>query len=286
MARHLLRGELATTLWNQPYNGALDAACSRRACSSDLRTTSFAPTSPLCGCSSCSSSPPRARDRGGVRGVDGGCAGRGRTPYMALMAATGPPPNFLMPLVTSPFPMALRRLPAGRGRRCRPLPPSCRAPAPSVALRCGTRRLRFPLSWAWGPGWSWPGRACPPRVPTRSFPGGGGDRRRAVARGASIGSYELGRHRGESPSPRFARPGCGERGPPRPRTRNERAPGPGGPPGRGRAGGGADCRCSSGAPSSGPLLFPRLGAVARLPLWGWAGALAGPFALSPPDRSR
>ena len=25
MARHLLRGELATTLWNQPYNGALDA---------------------------------------------------------------------------------------------------------------------------------------------------------------------------------------------------------------------------------------------------------------------
>jgi hypothetical protein len=25
MARHVLQGELATTLWNQPYNGALDA---------------------------------------------------------------------------------------------------------------------------------------------------------------------------------------------------------------------------------------------------------------------
>ncbi len=25
MARHILKGELATTLWNQPYNGALDA---------------------------------------------------------------------------------------------------------------------------------------------------------------------------------------------------------------------------------------------------------------------
>ena len=25
MGRHVLRGELATTLWNQPYNGALDA---------------------------------------------------------------------------------------------------------------------------------------------------------------------------------------------------------------------------------------------------------------------
>ncbi|HSB61406.1 MAG TPA: hypothetical protein VLI67_06785, partial [Vicinamibacteria bacterium] len=25
MARHVLRGELATILWNQPYNGALDA---------------------------------------------------------------------------------------------------------------------------------------------------------------------------------------------------------------------------------------------------------------------
>jgi hypothetical protein len=106
MARHALRGELATTLWNQPYNGALDAYL-------------LAPLVALL--------PPHAAYRlyeaacAGLlvwlafllgRRLGGAPAGWGAallaacgTPYMALMAATGPPPNFLMPLVTG-FPLA------------------------------------------------------------------------------------------------------------------------------------------------------------------------------------
>ena len=93
MGRHVLEGELATTLWNQPYNGPSTPTC-------------WHPSSPCCphqaayrlyqllgaALSSCSSScwPAgwAARSRGGW-----GRFSRRGTPYMALMTATGRRPT-------------------------------------------------------------------------------------------------------------------------------------------------------------------------------------------------
>ncbi len=112
MARHITRGELATTLWNQPYNGALDAYLlapglflmghhhAYRAYGTVLALLLVLLAGLL------------ARCLGGERAgwAAAGLAALG-TPYMALMAATGPPPNFLMPLVTGfPLVVALRHV--------------------------------------------------------------------------------------------------------------------------------------------------------------------------------
>ena len=101
MARHVLQGELATILWNQPYNGTLDAYLLAPASAAGLaRTPRSAPTrrSARC-CWSCRgpAGPPsrRARRAGWLAAL---LAAVG-TPYMALMAATGPTPNFLVPLL-------------------------------------------------------------------------------------------------------------------------------------------------------------------------------------------
>ncbi len=116
MARHILHGEFATTLWNQPYNGALDAYLLApglllgdhhsvfRFYQAALAALLVVVTGLL------------ARRSGGEPGA--GWAGAGLaafgTPYLALMAATGPPPNFLMPVLTGlPLLFALGRLNPG-----------------------------------------------------------------------------------------------------------------------------------------------------------------------------
>jgi hypothetical protein len=107
MGRHVLRGELATTLWNQPYNGALDAyllapllavlphhvayRCYQLLGAFLLVLLVGLLARRLCG-----------REAGWAAAL---LAAWG-TPYMALMTATGPPPNFLMPLVTG-FPLVV-----------------------------------------------------------------------------------------------------------------------------------------------------------------------------------
>jgi len=132
MGRQALGGELATTLWNQPYNGALDAYL-------------LAPLLAVL--------PPQpayrvyqllgaallvvlvfglARRLGGpAAGWAGALLAAWGTPYMALMAATGPPPNFLMPLVTGfPLVAALATLP-------REAPRLGRGAALGLGLACG-----------------------------------------------------------------------------------------------------------------------------------------------------
>ncbi len=132
MGRHVLHGELATTLWNQPYNGALDAyllapllavlphheayRLYQLACAGLLVLLVFL----------------LARRLGGpAAGVAGALLAAWGTPYMALMAATGPPPNFLMPLVTG-FPLLAGLAAAQRGD-----PALGRGSLTGIGLVCG-----------------------------------------------------------------------------------------------------------------------------------------------------
>ncbi|HEU0107798.1 MAG TPA: hypothetical protein VFT38_16575 [Vicinamibacteria bacterium] len=102
MARHVLRGELSTILWNQPYNGTLDTYLLAPGLSVAGHHAVFRIYEAVCGIL--------------LVVAAAACAGRlqGRTaawaaaalaavgmPYMALMAATGPTPNFLIPLLVS-----------------------------------------------------------------------------------------------------------------------------------------------------------------------------------------
>ncbi len=102
MARHVLRGELSTILWNQPYNGTLDTYLLAPGLSVAGHHAVFRTYEAVCGIL--------------LVVAAAACAGRlqGRTaawaaaalaavgmPYMALMAATGPTPNFLIPLLVS-----------------------------------------------------------------------------------------------------------------------------------------------------------------------------------------
>ena len=137
MGRHVLGGELATTLWNQPYNGALDAYL-------------LAPLLTVL--------PPQAAYRlyqllgaallvglvflmarrlgGPAAGWAGALLAAWGTPYMALMTATGPPPNFLLPLVTGfPLVAALAALPRD-GAAPRATGPALGAVA-ALGLACG-----------------------------------------------------------------------------------------------------------------------------------------------------
>ena len=165
MARHLLRGELSTTLWNQPYNGALDAyllAPGLLAFSAHdvFRAYELAGALLLVGLVFLLARAAASPTAGWVAA---GLAALG-TPYMGLMTATGPPPNFLMPLVTG-FPLAfvMARL-AGSGRPRSPAPgrrsrrrrrsrpgrkaSSCSSVS-SAGWRCGTPRWPSRPSSAW-----------------------------------------------------------------------------------------------------------------------------------------
>ncbi len=112
MARHILRGELATILWNQPYNGALDAYLLAPGLALGPHHLVFRFYELLCAALLVLLAGLLARR---VAGVAAGWAAAALaawgTPYMGLMTATGPPPNFLMPLVTGfPLLVALRGL--------------------------------------------------------------------------------------------------------------------------------------------------------------------------------
>ena len=105
MGRHVLKGELATTLWNQPYNGALDAYLLAPLLAALPHHAAYRLYQALCAALLIVLVSLLARRLGGpAAGVAGALLAACGTPYMALMAATGPPPNFLMPLVTG-FPL-------------------------------------------------------------------------------------------------------------------------------------------------------------------------------------
>lgn len=118
MARHVLHGELATTLWNQPYNGALDAYLLAPLVAllghhHGFRVYETACALLLVGLTGLLAARLAGRAAGWWAALLAACG----TPYMALMTATGPPPNFLMPLVTGlPLLVALRPADAPRSR--------------------------------------------------------------------------------------------------------------------------------------------------------------------------
>jgi len=102
MARHVLRGEFSTILWNQPYNGTLDTYLLAPWLAVAGAHTVFRVYESVCGLLLVvviAAAAGRAHSRTAARAA-AALAAVG-TPYMALMAATGPTPNFLIPLLVS-----------------------------------------------------------------------------------------------------------------------------------------------------------------------------------------
>jgi hypothetical protein len=132
MARHILHGELATTLWNQPYNGALDAYLLAPGLALGPHQPVFRLYELACALALVLLAGLLARRVGGVRaGWAAALLAAWGTPYMALMTATGPPPNFLMPLVTGfPLLVGLRALAPDA-------PPAARGATLGLGLVCG-----------------------------------------------------------------------------------------------------------------------------------------------------
>ncbi|HXK11575.1 MAG TPA: hypothetical protein VMT70_18165 [Vicinamibacteria bacterium] len=118
MGRHVLRGELSTTLWNQPYNGALDAYLLAPLLAFLPHHLAYRLYEIVSAVLLVVLVGLLARRLGGTRaGWAGALLASCGTPYMALMTATGPPPNFLMPLVTGlPLLAALAACPSSGGR--------------------------------------------------------------------------------------------------------------------------------------------------------------------------
>ena len=107
MARHVLRGELGTILWNQPYNGALDAYLLAPGMALGSHHTVYRLYQLVCALLLVLLVGLLAHRVGGsAAGWTAALLAASGTPYMALMTTTGPPPNFLMPLVTG-FPLLL-----------------------------------------------------------------------------------------------------------------------------------------------------------------------------------
>lgn len=120
MGRHLLHGELATTLWNQPYNGALDAYLLAPLLAVLDHHSAYRLYQVSCAVLLVALAGLLARRLAGeTAGWWAALLAACGTPYMALMATTGPPPNFLMPLLTGlPLVVALAPgAPAGPPRR-------------------------------------------------------------------------------------------------------------------------------------------------------------------------
>jgi hypothetical protein len=134
MGRHVLKGELATTLWNQPYNGALDAYLLAPLLAVLPHHEAYRVYEILGAALLVVLVALLARRLGGpAAGWAGALLAAWGTPYMALMTATGPPPNFLMPLVTGfPLAVALAATPPPR-----PDLPGGESVPPAVALGLG-----------------------------------------------------------------------------------------------------------------------------------------------------
>jgi hypothetical protein len=119
MGQAVLRGELATTLWNQPYNGALDAYLLAPLLALLPHHAAYRLYQLLCAALLVLLVALLARRLGGpLAGWAGALVAAWGTPYVALMTATGPPPNFLMPLVTG-FPLLVGLEPRGAAGRLR-----------------------------------------------------------------------------------------------------------------------------------------------------------------------
>jgi hypothetical protein len=119
IARHVLRGELATILWNQPYNGTLDAYLLAPGLLVGSAHAAFRAYEAACGLLLVVLVGLLAgRLAGEAAGWSAALLAAVGTPYMALMAATGPTPNFLVPLLVAvPLLFGLHRL---EGRRLAP----------------------------------------------------------------------------------------------------------------------------------------------------------------------
>jgi hypothetical protein len=102
MARQVPHGELATILWNQPYNGTLDAYLLAPALWLWSPHGVFRAYEAICGILLVVAAGLLARR---TFGEGAGWAAAALcavgTPYMSLMAATGPTPNFLVPLLVA-----------------------------------------------------------------------------------------------------------------------------------------------------------------------------------------
>jgi hypothetical protein len=112
IARHILKGEQATILWNQPYNGTLDAYLLAPGLVIASPHAVFRFYEALCGLLLVALAGGCARRLGGEpAGWSAAFLAAVGTPYMALMAATGPTPNFLVPLlVACPLLLGFRSL--------------------------------------------------------------------------------------------------------------------------------------------------------------------------------
>jgi hypothetical protein len=102
MARHVLGGELSTILWNQPYNGTLDTYLLAPGLIVAGAHAVFRVYEAVGGVLLVAAIAVLAGRRGGgTAAVAAGALAAVGTPYMALMAATGPTPNFLIPLMVA-----------------------------------------------------------------------------------------------------------------------------------------------------------------------------------------
>src|SRR5258706_154322 len=94
MARHILKGELATTLWNQPYNGALDAYLLAPGLALGPQHAVYRLYELLCALLLVLLCGLLARRIGGpAAGGAGAALAAVGTPHMGLMTAPRPPPN-------------------------------------------------------------------------------------------------------------------------------------------------------------------------------------------------
>src|SRR5688572_33173764 len=126
MAGRVLKGEFSTILWNQPYNGTLDTYLLAPLVGVVSPHAAFRAYEILCGLLLVAVVALLAR-RAGAQDADGERAVAAAallaavgTPYMALMAATGPTPNFLVPLLVAAVTLAGYRGMDARG----PSPPA------------------------------------------------------------------------------------------------------------------------------------------------------------------
>jgi hypothetical protein len=102
MARHVLRGELSTILWNQPYNGTLDTYLLAPLVGLLGSHAAFRLYEAACGLLLVLAAGLLGRALAGeTAGWAAAILAAVGTPYQALMAATGPTPNFLVPLLTA-----------------------------------------------------------------------------------------------------------------------------------------------------------------------------------------
>ncbi len=224
MGRAVLHGELATTLWNQPYNGALDAYLLAPLLAVLPHHAAYRLYQVVCAVLLVWLVALLARRLAGPQAAFAGAlVAAWGTPYMALMTATGPPPNFLMPLVTG-FPLLIGLDALARGAT-KLHEPSRRAPASCSSLvlpagsRSGTRRSRFRHWPAWPP--ASPFRGCdrafaPPRPSRRAWPSASF---RSSSRGSSARAERASR-RPRARSRRCGRSGSGPRGSPISATRS------------------------------------------------------------------